>query len=54
MNLKRPTPRHINIRDKVRILKIAREEQLVRHKGKPHKTISGFFSRNLISKKGVE
>ena len=40
------------VEDKGRILKAAREKQLVMGKAKPHKAIR-FFSRNFIAQKGV-
>ena len=45
MDAKRPTPRHIiikvlNVKDKERILKAARERQLVTYKGVPIRPIS--------------
>ena len=45
LNPKRTTPRHViikmlNIKDKERILKAAREKESVTYKGVPHKTIS--------------
>ena len=47
MNLKRPTPRHIiiemaKVKDKERLLKAAKEKQLVTYKGAP-------IDRQLIS-----
>ena len=45
VNSKRPTPRHIiikipKVKDRERILKAAREKQLVKPKGSFHKTVS--------------
>ena len=45
MDAKRPTPRHIiikmpKVKDKERILKAAREKNLVIYKGVPIKTVS--------------
>lgn len=54
INPKRPTLRHIMIKlskfkDEERVLKAARERQLVMHKG----TISRFFHRNYVGQKCV-
>ena len=51
------TPRHIiitllNIKDKERILKAAREKEAVTYKGVPIR-LSADFSRNLAGKKGT-
>ena len=53
MNPKRPTPRHIIIKmskveDKKRILKTAREKQLVTYKGAPIR-LSADFSRDTLN-----
>ena len=53
MNLKRPIKRHIiikmpKVKDKERILKAARQKQLV-----PDKTVSSFFNRNFAGQKGL-
>ena len=47
MNLKRPTPRHIiiklaKLKDKEKILKVARERQLVTYKGAPIRLSADF------------
>ena len=57
MDPKRDTPGYIiikmpKVKDKERILKATREEQLVTYKGL-QKTISRFFKRLLASKKGL-
>ena len=51
MDAKRPTPRHIiikmtNVKDKERILKVAKEKQLVIHRGVPIR-LSADFSKEL-------
>ena len=53
MDAKRPTPRHIiikmpKVKDKERILKAAREKQLVTHRGVPIR-LSADFSKELSS-----
>nr|KAF6429669.1 hypothetical protein HJG59_009021 [Molossus molossus] len=57
MNPKRPTPRHViikmqKVQDKERILKAAREKQLVTYKGAPIRP-SADFSNNFAGQKGV-
>ena len=57
MNLKRPTPRHIiinmpKVKDEERILKAAREKQLVIHKEASIR-LSGSLNRNFASQKGL-
>ena len=52
MNAKRPTPRHIivkmpKVKDKERILKAAREKQLVTYRGVPM-TLSADFSKETF------
>ena len=52
MNPKRPTPRHIlmkmpKVKDKQRILKAAREKQLVTYKGAPIKLSADFSQETL-------
>ena len=52
MNPKRPIPRHIiikmpKVQDKERILKAAREKQLVTYKGAPIRLSVGFSTGNL-------
>ena len=57
---RRITPRHIiitlpKIKDKGRILKAAREKEIVTYKGVPiRQTTSRFLKRNLAGKKGLE
>ena len=56
MNPKKPKPRHIikmsKVEDKARLLKVAREKQLVIHKRiPPHKTISRLLSKNVAAQK---
>ena len=58
INPNRPTPQHIiiktvQVKDKERILKAAKEEQRANYKGTPHKAISCFLYRNTTDKKGV-
>ena len=55
---RRNTPRHIiinllNVKEKERILKAAREKETVTYKGIPI-TISCFLKRNIAGKKGLE
>ena len=57
MDAKRPTPRHIiikmpKIKDKERILKAAREKQLVTYKRVPMK-LSADFSKETAGYKGL-
>ena len=57
MNPKRPTPRHIIIKmqkfkDKERILKAAREKQLITYKGAPIRP-SADFSTETAGQKGL-
>ena len=56
MNLKRSPPRHIvikmlNVKDKERILKAARERQLVTYKGAPIKLSADFSTETLQARK---
>ena len=58
MDVKRTTPRHIiikvpTVKDKERILKAAREKQIITYKGVPI-GLSADFSRDLAGKKGLE
>ena len=55
---RRNTPRHIiitlpKIKDKERILEVARGKEIVTYKDSLHKTISWFLKRNLAGKKGL-
>ena len=52
MDSRRPTPRHIiikmpKVKDKERILKAAREKQLVTHRGVPIR-LSADFSKEIL------
>ena len=56
MNPKRPTPRHIiiktqKVQDKERILKAAREKQLVTYKGAPISLSADFSKETLQSRR---
>ena len=56
MNQKRPTPRHIiitllKIKDKERILKAAREKQLVTYKGIPIRLSADFSTETLQARR---
>ena len=56
MNPKRPTPRHIikkmpQIRDKERILKVARQKQLVTYKGAPIRLSADFSTETLQARR---
>ena len=56
MNTKKSTLRHIKIKmikvkDKERILKAAREKQLVTHKGKPQKLTAEFPAETLWARR---
>ena len=56
MEPKRPTPRHIiikmpKVKDKERILKTAREEQLVTHKGGLMRLSADFSKETLQARK---
>ena len=56
MNPKRPTPRHIikkmpKIRDKERILKVARQKQLVTYKGAPIRLSADFSTETLQARR---
>ena len=56
MNLKRPTRRHIiikmpNVKYKERILKAAREKQLVTYKGAPIRISADFSKETLQSRR---
>ena len=55
MNPKRPTPRHITIKmakfkEKEKILKAAREKQIVTYKGAPIRLSAGFSTETLQAK----
>ena len=57
MDTKRPTPRHIiikkpKVKDKVRILKAAREKMLATYKGVPIR-LSADFSKETVGWKGL-
>ena len=57
MDAKRPTPRHIiikmtNVKDKERILKVAKEKQLVIYRGVPIR-LSADFSKELCRLEGT-
>ena len=56
MNPKRPTPRHIlmkmpKVKDKQRILKAAREKQLVTYKGAPIRLSAGSLTETLQARR---
>ena len=56
MNAKRPTPRHMiiqmpKVKDKERILKAAREKQLVTYRGVPIRLSSDFTKEILRARK---
>jgi len=52
MNTKTATPRHILIKlSKIRILKAAREKELVNVPGKPHKAVSRFSAKLCQARK---
>ena len=56
MDVKRPTPRHImikmpKVKDKERILKVAREKQLVMYRGVPIR-LSADFSKETKASRG--
>ena len=56
MDAKRPTPRHIiikmpKVKDKERILKAAREEQLVIYKGVPIRVSADFSKETLQARR---
>ena len=56
MNSKRPTPRHIiikmaKVKDKKRILKVAREKQRVTYKGTPIRLSTDFAAETLQARR---
>ena len=56
MDAKRPTPRHIIIKmpkitDKERILKAAREKQLVTYRGVPIRLLTDFSKETLLARR---
>ena len=56
MDAKRPTPRHIRVKipkvkDKQRILKAAREKQLITYKGPPIKLSADFSQETLQARR---
>ena len=56
MDTKRPTPRHIiikmpNIKDKERILKVAREKHIITYKGVPMRLSADFSKEALQARK---
>ena len=57
MDAKRPTPRHIiikmpKVKDKERILKAAREKQLVTYRGVPIRIPADFSKETLQDRRG--
>ena len=56
MDAKRPTPKHViikmpKVKDKERILKVAREKQLVTYKGTPLRLSAGFSTETLHARR---